>query len=89
MSGGAGPAAGARPRLVVLVSGSGTNLQAVIDACAGGGLAAEVAAVVSNVASAYALERARAAGIDTVVLPHGGRSRADYDRELAEVVARL
>lgn len=76
-----------RPRLVVLVSGSGTNLQAVIDACARGDLAAEVVAVVSNVASAYALERARSAGIPTVVLPHGGRTRADYDRELADVVA--
>lgn len=76
-----------RPRLVVLVSGSGTNLQAVIDACARGELAADVAAVVSNVASAYALQRAEAAGIPTVVLPHNGRSRADYDRELADVVA--
>ena len=75
------------PRLVVLVSGSGTNLQAVIDACADGVLDASVAAVVSNVAGAYALERAKAAGIPTVVLPHGGRSRADYDRELADVVA--
>ncbi len=76
------------PRLVVLVSGSGTNLQAVIDACAGGALEAEVVAVVSNVASAYALERARAAGIPTVDLPHGGRARAAYDEELADVVAR-
>lgn len=76
-----------RPRLVVLVSGSGTNLQAVIDGCARGELAADVAAVVSNVASAYALERARASGIPAVVLPHGGRNRTDYDRELAEVVA--
>ncbi|MDH4077196.1 MAG: phosphoribosylglycinamide formyltransferase [Acidimicrobiia bacterium] len=77
----------ARPRLVVLVSGSGTNLQAVIDACACGRLDATVAGVVSNVASAYGLERARAAGIPTVVLPHGGRDRANYDRELADVVA--
>ncbi len=76
-----------RPRLVVLVSGSGTNLQAVIDACSRDALAADVAAVVSNVGSAFALERARAAGIPTEVLPHGGRSRAAYDQELAEVVA--
>lgn len=75
------------PRLVVLVSGSGTNLQAVIDACASGALEAQVAAVVSNVASAYALERAERAGIPTVVLPHGGRSRAAYDEELAAVVS--
>ncbi|MEZ5411532.1 MAG: phosphoribosylglycinamide formyltransferase [Acidimicrobiales bacterium] len=76
-----------RPRLVVLVSGSGTNLQAVIDACAQGQLDATVAAVVSNVASAYALERAAAAGIPTVVLRHGGRDRARYDQELADLVA--
>lgn len=74
-------------RLVVLVSGSGTNLQAVIDACARGDLAAEVVAVVSNVESAYALERARAAGIPTVVAPHQGRDRASYDNDLAYTVA--
>lgn len=74
-------------RLVVLVSGNGSNLQAIIDACAAGALEAEVAAVVSNVDGVYALERARAAGIPAVVAPHRGRVRADYDAELAELVA--
>jgi formyltetrahydrofolate-dependent phosphoribosylglycinamide formyltransferase len=81
---------------VVLVSGNGSNLQAVIDACAAGRLEAEVAAVVCNVASAYALERARLAGIPTVVAPHPAghpdlavarQARLDYDHELAYTVA--
>ena len=84
-----GPDHGPGPggRLVVLVSGSGSNLQAILDACARGELAAEVVAVVSNVESAYALERARWAGVPTVVAPRQGRNRADYDAELAATVA--
>lgn len=74
-------------KLVVLVSGNGSNLQAVIDACAAGRLEAEVVAVVSNVAGVYALERAEAAGIPTVVATHKGRERAAYDAELAALVA--
>ena len=74
-------------RLVVLVSGSGSNLQAVLDAVAGGRLVADVAAVVSNNPDAYALERAESAGVATVVLPHQGRNRAEYDTELAYTVA--
>ncbi|MEM8925271.1 MAG: phosphoribosylglycinamide formyltransferase [Actinomycetota bacterium] len=74
-------------RLAVFVSGNGSNLQAVIDACADGRLPATVAVVVSNNAEAYALERARAAGIPTEVRPHAGRDRAAYDQELAYTVA--
>lgn len=51
-------------KLGVLISGGGTNLQAIIDACQSGDLDAEVAVVISNVAEAYGLERARQAGID-------------------------
>ena len=54
----------ARPlRLVVLISGYGSNLQAIIEAIARGNLNAEIAAVVANRGSAYGLERARLAGI--------------------------
>ncbi len=74
-------------RVAVLVSGNGTNLQAILDACATGRLDAEVAVVVSNVADAYALERARASGVPTAIAPHGGRDRADYDHDLAYTVA--
>ncbi len=74
--------------LVVLVSGNGSNLQAILDACASGRLPARVAAVVSNKPAAYALERARAAGIPAVALPKvPAQTRGAYDAALAEVVA--
>ena len=60
----------ARLRLGVLVSGSGSNLQALLDACAQADFPAEVAVVVSNKPQAFALERARRAGVPTRVLEH-------------------
>lgn len=57
-------------RLGVLVSGSGSNLQAMIDARAQGRLEAEITLVLSNRPKAYALERARAAGLATAVVSH-------------------
>ena len=56
-------------RIAVLVSGGGTNLQALIDAQARGELGGEIAAVISSKAGAYALERAKNAGIPGYVLP--------------------
>lgn len=79
-----------RPRLAVLASGSGTNLQAVIDACALGrpdGLDAEIVLVAGNREEAYALTRARDAGIDVLVRPHSGVDRDEYDKDLAYQVA--
>jgi phosphoribosylglycinamide formyltransferase-1 len=74
-------------RLGVLVSGRGSNLQAILDACAEGRLAAEVAVVVSNVGAALALERAAKAGVPTRVLEHRGyASREAFD---AALVAEL
>jgi formyltetrahydrofolate-dependent phosphoribosylglycinamide formyltransferase len=75
--------------LVVLISGSGTNLQAILDAIDAGALDAEVSLVVSNRKAAYGLLRAEQAGIPTVYFPlkpylDEGKSRADYDRDLAE-----
>ncbi|MEM1334390.1 MAG: phosphoribosylglycinamide formyltransferase [Actinomycetota bacterium] len=86
---GSGPVPPARrPRLVVLVSGSGSNLQALVDASADGRLDADVVAVVSNRADARGLERARAAQIDAEVLePTPEVERAVYDAELADLVA--
>jgi len=80
---------GAAPgRLVVLASGSGSNLQAVLDACADGRLTAAVVAVVSDQAGAHALSRAAEAGVPSVhVGRHDGEGRADYDARLADVVA--
>lgn len=73
-------------RLVVLASGGGTNLQAIMDACREGVLDAEVVGVVSNRSDAFALRRAGDAGIPTAVVPVDGRSRAIYDGVLAHVV---
>lgn len=58
------------PRVVVLISGGGSNLQALIDAQTHDELGGEIVAVVSNVADAHGLKRARDAGIDAVALPH-------------------
>jgi phosphoribosylglycinamide formyltransferase-1 len=75
-------------RLVVLASGGGTNLQAILDACADGRLPAEVVAVVSNRADSGALQRAADAGVPFVHLaPHDGEPRADFDARLADVVS--
>ncbi len=77
-------------RLGVLISGRGSNLQAIIDAIASGRLDATIAVVISNRAAAEGLARGRAAGIETMVLPASNySSRDDYDRALAaELVAR-
>ncbi len=74
-----------RLRLVVLISGSGSNLQAIIDACAGGTIEGEVVAVISNRPDAYGLERARRAGIRAEVLDHTGfADREAFDHALIE-----
>jgi phosphoribosylglycinamide formyltransferase-1 len=74
-------------RIGVLISGRGSNLQALIDAISAGTLNAEIAVVISNRESAAGLERARAAGIDTLVLDHRAfASRDDYDRAMAEAL---
>jgi len=59
-----------RRRIAVLISGRGSNLQALIDAVADGRLQARIVLVISNRADAGGLERARAAGIDTLTIPH-------------------
>ena len=74
-------------RLVILASGSGSNAQAIIDACATGLLPAEVIAVVSDHGDAKALVRADTAGLPAVhVGRRTGESRADYDARLADIV---
>jgi phosphoribosylglycinamide formyltransferase-1 len=74
--------------LVVMISGSGTNLQAILDACAAGRLPARVCAVVSNKRDAFGLERARRAGIPAVARPKPReQDRREYDSQLAETVA--
>jgi phosphoribosylglycinamide formyltransferase-1 len=57
-------------RLGVLASGGGSNLQAILDACASGAIPAEVSLVVCNVAGAGALERAAKSKVPSVLLSH-------------------
>ena len=69
--------------LGVLISGRGSNLQALIDAIRGGRLRARIAVVISNREDAPGLARARAAGIEAVSISHRGwKTRDDYDRAL-------
>ncbi len=78
-------------RIAVLASGSGTNLQALLDAVGTGELHAEIAVVVSNRGDCGALRRAVDAGVATVFLPltdrHDPEAREVYDRQLANVLA--
>jgi phosphoribosylglycinamide formyltransferase-1 len=79
-----------RHRTVVLASGKGTNFQSVIDGVAAGALPLDLAMLVSNKSSAYALERARNAGIPAVALTwdRKAQSREQYDHALFELVQR-
>lgn len=75
-------------RLVVLISGSGTNLQAILDACGAGDLPAQVVAVISNKPEAFGLERARRADIPAIAHPKPlAQTRREYDAELADLAA--
>lgn len=73
-------------RLGILISGRGSNLQAIIDAIGEGRLDAEIAVVISNRPDAAGLSRARSAGIPALVVDHRDAerfpSRLEYDREL-------
>jgi formyltetrahydrofolate-dependent phosphoribosylglycinamide formyltransferase len=76
-----------KPRLIVLISGGGSNLQALMEAIATKQLNAEIVLVVSNRKAAYGLERAKNAGIATLYFPlkpykDSGRSREEYDTDL-------
>jgi phosphoribosylglycinamide formyltransferase-1 len=73
-------------RVGVLVSGRGSNLQALIDAASRGELGGEIAVVVSNVESALGLDRARQAGIAAVFRDHRGKRREAFDAEVVETL---
>lgn len=79
------------PRLVILISGSGSNLQAILDAVVDGRITAVPSLVVSNRKEAYGLVRAANAGVPTAYFPfkpyrEAGKSREDYDADLAELI---
>jgi phosphoribosylglycinamide formyltransferase-1 len=74
-------------RIAVLISGRGSNLQALIDAVADGRLRAEIAVVLSNRADAQGLQRARTAGIEALAMPH--RDHPTREAFEAALVAEL
>ncbi|MGI2261227.1 phosphoribosylglycinamide formyltransferase [Shewanella sp. GXUN23E] len=75
-------------RILVLISGNGSNLQAIIDGCCDN-LQADIVGVISNNPDAYGLIRAHQNEIDTsCVIPHQGESRGEYDARLDAVIAR-
>ncbi len=71
-----------REAVGVLISGGGTNLQALIDAAQDPAYPAEIVVVISNREEAGGLERARRAGIPAVWIPHRDKTRAAFDEEL-------
>lgn len=84
----------AKKRVGVLVSGRGSNLQALLDACADPAYPAEIVLVISNVADAYGLERARKAGIAALAISHKdfpSREAFDaaMDRELRQASVEI
>jgi len=81
---------GAKLAIVVLISGRGSNLQAIIDAQASGHLAIDVRAVISNEPDAQGLQRATNAGIPVCVVDHRAYpNRAHFDEALAACIDRL
>ncbi len=69
-------------KIGVLGSTKGTDLQAILDTINDGQLDAEVSVVVSNRKSAYILERAKSHGVPTFFIPHQGKAREEFDREM-------
>lgn len=75
-------------RILVLISGNGSNLQTILDGCADGKIAGEVVGVISNKADAYGLVRAKEAGVATAILAQQQfASREEYDAALLALMA--
>ncbi len=75
-------------RLAILLSGRGSNFEAIADSIQQGRLPARIEVVVSNLASASGLEKARRRGLKTLILPSRGVAREDYDRSLVYELKR-
>ncbi len=70
----------------VLISGQGTNLQAIIDAQERGEITGRITVVISNKPDALGLDRARRHGIEAICIPSKGKERTEFERELAEAL---
>ena len=80
----------AKLKLCVLISGRGSNLQSLIDACADETYPAEIALVVSNIDGVQGLQRAQNAGIPTTVVNHKEfKTRESFDATLTETISRF
>ena len=76
-----------RPRFVILISGQGSNMQAIVQACQSGACAAEVAAVIASRAHTAGLTWASEQGINTLGIAHTDfSSRESFDSALAEAI---
>jgi phosphoribosylglycinamide formyltransferase-1 len=78
----------ANRRLGILLSGRGSNFEAIADRIVSGKLNAEFAVVISNVESAPGFQRARARGLNAVFIPSQNRPREEFDREAVEVLRK-
>jgi len=78
----------ANRRLGILLSGRGSNFEAIADRIASGKLNAEIAVVISNIESARGFEQARARGLKAVFVSSRNRSREEFDRETVEVLRK-
>ena len=77
----------ARLKVAVLISGRGSNLQALLDACAEPGFPAEIVLVISNIAGAYGLERAKLAGVPSLVIDHKAYpTREAFDADMDKAI---
>ena len=78
----------ANRRLGILLSGRGSNFEAITNHIVSGKLQAEVAVVISNVETAPGLDRARSRGLNAVYIPSRPKAREDFDREAVEVLKK-
>ena len=74
--------------LGILISGRGSNMEAILEAIDAGRVPARVALVISNVATARGLERARARGIEAITIDHRGVTREEHDRRMYDELER-
>lgn len=84
------PESRSRPRIVILVSGNGSNLQAIVDRARGGDIEADIVGVISDRPGAYALERARGAGIPICVIDYkAAGSRESFAGKLGQQLDQM
>jgi phosphoribosylglycinamide formyltransferase-1 len=74
--------------IAVLISGNGTNLQAIIDNVKAGNINAKIVAVISNKADAFGLERAKKAGIPAYFIDHKGIAREEHEQKIIEILEK-